>query len=199
MKHCLLSLLCWGAFCLAAPADDLADRLNNLTSLRADFNQVITDGHHQIIYQSTGKMALARPGKFRWETKSPTPQIVIATGKVIWLYDAELGQATRQSQTSEDARSPAMLLSQPNKALLDNFNITQLDADDFQLVPRHGPSYFKTVELKFKGTQLSSMKMQDKLDQTTEITFSHAILNPKLSDEIFEAKFPLGTEIIDNK
>ena len=43
-------------------------------------------------------MALERPGRFRWQTKEPMEQLVVADGQKMWVYDVDLEQVTVKKQ-----------------------------------------------------------------------------------------------------
>ena len=62
-------------------SSDLASLLNNIHSMRATFIQTTYDNYNKPIQKSYGRMALQRPGKFRWEVTKPIPQIIIANAK----------------------------------------------------------------------------------------------------------------------
>lgn len=34
-----------------------------------------------------GSMKVERPGKFYWETVSPSKQTIVTSGKTVWIYD----------------------------------------------------------------------------------------------------------------
>src|SRR3990167_5239597 len=77
--------------------DLLQKKLNTLQSMRANFTQVIYVKQREISH-SDGNMALQRPGHFRWQTKNPMAQIIVADGKKIWIYDVDLEQVTVKDQ-----------------------------------------------------------------------------------------------------
>src|SRR5687768_9284600 len=72
--------------------DTLNQLLRNIRSMRADFIQTLMDNNGKMIQQSWGKMALQRPGQFRWETKRPNEQLIVANGSRLWIYDPDLQQ-----------------------------------------------------------------------------------------------------------
>ena len=51
----------------AAPATVLDRYLSDLTTLRAEFSQVVTDGRGDEVQRARGSFVIQRPGKFRWE------------------------------------------------------------------------------------------------------------------------------------
>ena len=71
-------------------AQHLQQRLQAMKTYSASFQQKIL-GKKRVLSQSSGTMALQRPGKFVWNTLSPMKQRVVADGRQIWIYDVELG------------------------------------------------------------------------------------------------------------
>ncbi len=61
--------------------------------------------------RSYGKMALERPGKFRWEVTKPIPQLIIANEAKLWIYDPDLEQVTIRRLKVTSGETPALLLS----------------------------------------------------------------------------------------
>lgn len=67
----------------------LEDHLNRITSLRARFVQVSSNGAF-----AEGDLYLERPGRLRFEYDPPHPALLIANGVTLLYYDRELEQAT---------------------------------------------------------------------------------------------------------
>ncbi|MEO1041262.1 MAG: outer membrane lipoprotein carrier protein LolA [Pseudomonadota bacterium] len=59
--------------------------LDAISNLEAKFTQVAPSGS-----VSTGKLYLARPGRLRFEYDEPNPQLIVATGGLVYVHDAEL-------------------------------------------------------------------------------------------------------------
>ena len=95
----------------AGTSEDLAALLNNTQSMRANFRQTVYDNRGKVIQKSVGYMAMQRPGKFRWESTSPIPQLIIANDSRLWIYDPDLEQVTIRSLSKEIGETPALLLS----------------------------------------------------------------------------------------
>ena len=93
-------------------------------SIRADFLQILLDDNGEIIQESSGKVVILRPDKFRWDYKEPFPQQIIADGKKFWIYDSELEQVIVRSADQTVTDTPALILS-GKKALDENFIIKE--------------------------------------------------------------------------
>ena len=59
--------------------------LEAIANLEAKFTQVAPSGN-----VSTGKLYLSRPGRMRFEYDEPNPQLIVATGGLVYVHDAEL-------------------------------------------------------------------------------------------------------------
>ncbi|MAF75125.1 MAG: outer membrane lipoprotein carrier protein LolA [Idiomarinaceae bacterium] len=186
----------------AAPADSLqaAKRLNrlltNTKSMSADFSQT-TKGANSGTFK--GSMSVQRPNNFRWETKSPSQQLIVANDSTMWVYDKDLEQATKQTVDSQVGNTPALLLSgDPNK-IAQNFKITQPYANKnyYVLYPKASDASFKNLSMSFSGGKPVMMVLNDNLGQTTSIKFSNIKLNPNLGSGQFKFTPPKGVDVIN--
>lgn len=197
-KNWFISFCLFPVLVFADASTDLMNALGGLHTMRAHFMQNIHDSRGRVLDQSEGDMALQRPGKFRWEILQPQSQLVIANNNIVWIYDKDLEQATKQKQQNGNGLSPALLLSAPNEKLLQNFVITHPSENQFLLKPKKGAdALFSSLTLVFKGQELSSMRMEDKLGQLTQIKFYDIKLNQTLPSPLFVFTPPRGVDVID--
>jgi outer membrane lipoprotein carrier protein len=188
---------CWAA---ASPATEIDRYLTGLSSWSADFKQTINDGQGKVLRSAAGKFYLQRPGKFRWDYSDPSEQLVLADGKQIWFYDKDLAQANVRNMDATLASTPAMLLS-GSGSVSDQFDIKALPDDGglhwYQLIPKHPETDFQLVRLGFdKEGELASMFLADKLNQITQLTFTHPTKNPKFAPDLFTFSPPAGVDVI---
>jgi len=72
----------------AAPEADVAAALRvtrylaELSSLRAEFHQSVADARGRVIERAEGIMAIARPGRFRWDYRTPE-QLIVCDGQTV--------------------------------------------------------------------------------------------------------------------
>lgn len=194
MKKVLIFIFSLLFFC-SSWADEASDRLaqllNNLQSMQADFSQTTTDsGGSRILQKSTGQMALQRPGKFYWNaTTPPTKQILIADGTYVWVYDVDLAQATRQKLSDLKSTNPASLLSGTTEALQQRFNVTQIKKSEsgewFELRPKAKGDMFEWIQLHFQDNALTEMQLSDNLGQRSVLKFSNIKTNISLDSNLF--------------
>lgn len=182
--------------------DSLSQLLSNVRTLNSDFTQTMSDKNAKQIQHSTGHMALQRPGKFRWEVKKPTAQLVVTNGNRLWIYDPDLEQVTIRLLNNEVGDSPAMLLSHTNVALEKDFSVKSISGPSsatkwFLLIPKNKNSLFAQIRFGFIDNQIREMVLQDHLGHTTTIEFYNLKMNPTLSSSLFSFKPPANVDVID--
>lgn len=194
----------WMAPAFAATPDDTAavqrveGFLGQLVSLRAEFRQTVTDAGGRELERAEGTMAIARPGRFRWDYRVPSQQIV-SDGVTVWMYDVELEQVTVRAAGEALAGTPAMLLAGKGD-LKDEFEITTGGSQDgldwSRLTPRKPDGDFREVRLGFAGHDLRRMLLFDRLGQTTELEFLDVQRNSRVDDGLFKFKPPPGVDVV---
>ncbi len=171
-------------------AADLEQRLAQIKTLDADFKQVIVDENDQVIQESTGHVVISRPGKFRWQVKTPMEQLIVTNGERLWIYDPDLEQVQIKSADSVE-QTPALLLSGHENALLQQYQVSyskQGDQMHYQLIPDEDDSNFSRITLSFQGAALTGMELIDKLGQKTLIHFDHIRVNQAVKAGQFNFK-----------
>ncbi|MGA9853332.1 MAG: outer membrane lipoprotein chaperone LolA [Gammaproteobacteria bacterium] len=173
--------------------------LKNVHSLKADFTQVVLDTNLKQVKQSRGTLVIKRPDRFRWDYATPNPEIIVADGKRVWIYDVELQQVTVKPLNGTLAASPAVLLSGSND-VAKSFTVKDMGEENglnwVGLTPKVADTDFENVRLGFKGNNVSVMELKDALGNLTRITFSHLVLNPALPDSLFQFTPPPGADVI---
>lgn len=147
----------------------------------------------------SGSMMVQRPNKFRWHTKAPAEQLIVANNKTLWIYDPDLEQATRQAVDKQMANTPALLLSGDSKAIAKNFKVTQPKAsqDTFVLYPKSENAAFQSLALAFLNGTPKAMVLNDSLGQQTTITFKQVRLNKSIAAKNFKFSAPEGVDVIE--
>lgn len=185
----------------AAPADDLAQLLNSVRTMRANFTQTVYDNRGKAVQTSKGQMSLQRPGKFRWQVTSPIPQVVIANGTKLWIYDPDLEQVTIRSLQKSAGDTPALLLSDVDSVLTDAYNVMpspqKADGRTYTLVPKSADNMFASIKLAFVNNQVREMRLEDHLGHITSIKFQQIQTNIDLPDTLFTFKKPANVDVID--
>ncbi len=195
----LLALALLPALAQAGAIEQLHDFLKNTRSFKADFSQALLAKNGRKPQQSSGTVAVARPGKLRWEIAKPYPQLVVGDGERFWIHDPELQQVTVRKADKALGASPAALLSGSND-LERNFNLREAGEADglawVEATPKTGDSGFERVRLGFAGADLQAMELFDSFGQTTLVRFSRIERNPNLPAATFKFTPPAGADVI---
>ena len=184
----------------AGARDDLTAFTRGLKGLEGQFSQQVYDANGKRKETSSGRVALSAPRLFRWEYVKPFPQLIVADGKMVWVYDPDLQQVTKRPQGEEEQNSPLAALIDPSK--LDKEFVVKDLADEgglhwLQLTPREGAdASFQTARLGFDGQGLAQMRVVDALGQRTEISFQGWKRNPKFPDGTFRYSPPKGVDVV---
>ncbi|MFZ5560382.1 MAG: outer membrane lipoprotein chaperone LolA [Pseudomonadota bacterium] len=181
-------------------AASLVKLLGAVNSMQATFTQQTVDAKGRAQPLQSGTMSVKRPGLFRWEVQKPAPQLVMTTGKVLWIYDPELMQATKQKLDEQVGNTPALLLSGDPRQLGEAFAIAEEkgSADKvFVLQPQGKDALFEYLRVRFQGSKLIEMELADTMSQRTVIRFGDIRVNPALGAQHFEFVPPRGVDVID--
>ena len=108
--------------------------------------------------RSSGKVAVSAPRLFRWEYVKPYPQLIVADGKKVWVYDPDLQQVSVRPQGEEEQNSPLAVLIDPSK-LDAQFVVKEAGAADglnwLSLAPKDGnDAGLRSARLGFGKTGL---------------------------------------------
>lgn len=190
---------------------NLVKQLTGIQSLSANFEQTtkvtnskapqkkgLSAQHMNQTFK--GVMKVARPGKFFWETSTPSKQTIVTTGKTVWIYDPDLQQAIRQSLDEQVANTPALLLSGNTSQIMQSYRVTQPDRSKtyYTLYPKDSEGAFQSLTISFGANKAPSlMILQDSLGQTTYVRFNNVKLNAAIPASTFNFTPPKGTDIID--
>ncbi|MDI9240034.1 outer membrane lipoprotein chaperone LolA [Lysobacter sp. LF1] len=184
----------------AGARDDLNAFTKGLKGLSGQFSQRVFDPQGKLKENSTGKVALSAPRLFRWEYVKPYPQLIVADGKKVWVFDPDLQQVTVRPQGVEEQNSPLSALIDPAK-LDAQFTVQELDANEglqwMALTPKNeSEASFRSARLGFGQGGLVKMQVVDNLGQRTEIDFSGWKRNPAFPADTFRYTPPKGVDVI---
>ncbi len=197
----LLGTLCLSSLALASPESELTQQLNAFTTLTADYVQSVASDIGEVLQQSTGKVFIAKPGKFRWDQRAPMTQLILVNKNQVTVYDPELLQVSIRSFKNTLNETPAVLLSGDPEALIALFNISNIPSENptekwFKLESRNKDALTSMIILGFDHNKIGMMQLHDSLGHVTDIRFSHVLLGSKLSDVLFEFTPPKGVDVM---
>lgn len=202
-----LFLFCGLTSVSAEPLSDSHQVLNNFLkntkTLHANFQQELFDEKGQLLEKSEGEMYVQRPGKFRWDYRTPYRQLIVADGSIVWVHDVDLEQVSKKSLNKALGKTPAILLSTHTNTE-EEFFVNGLpspapDVTLLELRPKDAQAQFETIRINLKNEELISFELLDNLGQKTKMFFSNIEHNTKLAANLFIFVPPTGVDVIEEE
>lgn len=199
-KHIAASLLLFAAVSARADAvDTLREFVRDVKTGQADFTQTVTSPDGLKKKSSSGRFEFSRPNRFRFDYQKPFEQLIVADGQKVWIYDADLNQASSRQFSQALGSTPAALLA--GGSLDKEFDLAPLPAKDgldwAEAKPKAKDGSFKSVRVGFRGKQLASIEVVDAFGQRSLLQFNQFAGNVPLSTDAFVFKLPKGADLIE--
>src|ERR1039457_6899641 len=178
---------------------------NHLRSLEAEFTEVYRGSGME--RTETGTLWLKKPGKMRWEYRSPREKLFVSDGKDAWFYVPADRQARKTaSKKLEDVRSPLAFLLGKTKlekelqGLSLAPDVEPLAAGNMVLrgVPQALADRVSEVLLEVTPNyQIARLVVQEADGAATEYRFGAMKEDVAIGDGRFEFRPPAGTETVE--
>ena len=196
----LLFALLTSTVALAGAREQMSAFTRGLKGLDAQFQQRVYDPNGRQSETSSGNVKLSAPRQFRWEYQKPSPQLIVADGDHIWIYDPDLEQVTVRNQSMAEQSSPLAVLIDPS-ALDRQYKVSEGGRSNglqwLVLSPKKGEEApFQNARLGFGPAGLVRMELKDALGQRTVIGFSPWRRNPRFAAGTFKFTPPPGADVV---
>jgi outer membrane lipoprotein carrier protein len=200
------------AISAATPAPDVHtiaqavdERYNHLHTLQAEFTEIYRGAGTERI--ESGILWLKKPGKMRWEYRSPREKLFLSDGKDAWFYVPGERQVRRTAvKKLDDLRSPLAFLLGKTKlekelqGLSLAVDVAPLVAGDVVLrgVPKSLADRVSQVLLEITpGHWIVRILIEEVDGSVTEYRFSDQKEDVAVADSRFQFVTPDGVEVID--
>jgi len=180
---------------------------NHLRSLQAEFVEIYSGSGMD--RSEAGTLWLKKPGKMRWEYRSPKEKLFVSNGKDAWFYVPEDRQAHKESAKKlEDIRSPlAFLLGKTKlekelRGLSLAPDIAPMAAEDTVLrgVPRALADQIGEIVLEIApDSRIVRLIVQGVDGASTEFRFTDQREDLAVADSRFDFRVPMGTEVVEGE
>ena len=178
---------------------------NHLKTLQAEFTELYRGAG--IERSESGTLWLKKPGKMRWEYRSPTEKVFVSDGKDAWFYVPADRQARKMAAKKlEDVRSPLAFLLGKTKlekelaGLSLAPDVPPVQADDVVLrgVPEALSDRINQILLEVAPDHRIVRILVEQVDgSSTEYRFNGQKENVPVADSRFEFRPPPGTETVE--
>ena len=189
---------------IAARVDE---HYNRLHSLQAEFTETYRGSGMD--RSESGTLWLKKPGKMRWEYRSPKEKLFVSDGKNAWFYVPGDRQVRKESARKlEDVRSPLAFMLGKTKL--------EKELRGLSLAPDIEPATAGGLVLRgvptALGDQISEIVVEVTPDSriarliiagvdgsSTEYRFNNQKPDVAISDSMFGFQPPLGTEVVEGE
>ena len=188
-----------------AVAQAVDEHYNHLQSLQAEFSEIYQGSGTERV--ESGTLWLKKPGKMRWEYRSPEEKLFVGDGKNAWLYLPEEKQVRKSSMKNlDDLRSPLAFLLGKTKlekelqALSFAPDVRPWKAEDVILrgVPKGLEDRVSQVLLEITPDhQIARILIHGTDDSITEYRFNDQKENLEVPDSKFRFSAPAGSEVVE--
>ena len=188
-------------------AQAVDERYNHLRSLQADFTETYRGAGME--RTESGTLWLKKPGKMRWEYRSPKDKLFLSDGKDAWFYVPGERQVRRTAvKKLDDLRSPLAFLLGKTKlekelqGLSLAPDVVPLAAGDVTLrgVPKSLADRVSQVLLEITPEHWISRILIEEVDgSVTDYRFTNQRENVDIPNRQFQFAVPDGVEVIDGE
>jgi outer membrane lipoprotein carrier protein len=214
LRVLILSAVCVWLYASALPtfalpsvssvARQVDERYNHLQTLTADFTEIYQGSGME--RTESGTLWLKKPGKMRWEYRSPEEKLFLSDGHDGWLYLPTEKQVRKSSMKKlDDIRSPLAFLLGKTKlekelaGLSFAPDLQTWHPDDVILrgIPRGMEETLRQVVLEITPDHaIARILLYGTDDSITEYRFSNHKENVAVPDAKFRFSPPAGAEVI---
>ena len=187
-------------------AQSVDNRYNHIRTLQAEFTELY--GGAGMERTESGTLWLKKPGKMRWEYRSPKEKLFVSDGKTAWFYlpgDRQVRKAPVSKL--DDLRSPLRLLL--GKTRLEK------ELQGLSLAPDVAPLTLGNVMLRgipqgmadrasqvlleiTPESQIARIVIEEVDGSVTEYRFDQQRENVEASDQQFRFSPPPGVELVED-
>ncbi|MEO8156011.1 MAG: outer membrane lipoprotein chaperone LolA [Rhizobacter sp.] len=183
----------------ADAVDTLKDFVRDVKTGRADFTQTVTSPDGAKKKSSSGRFEFSRPNRFRFNYLKPFEQVIVADGQKVWIYDADLNQASSRKFSQALGATPAALLA--GGSLDSEFDLAALPTKDglewAEATPKAKDGAFKSVRIGFRAKVLASVEVVDAFGQRSLLQFTQFVGNEAMKADAFVFTVPKGADLIE--
>ena len=180
-------------------------RYNHLQTLQTDFTEIYRGAGME--RTESGTLWLKKPGKMRWQYRSPREKLFVSDGKFAWFYVPGEAQVRRTPvRQLDDLRSPLAFLLGKTKlekelsGLSPALDMAPRTAGNVVLrgVPRALADQVNQVLIEVTPANwIDRIILQGADGSSTEFRFQGQTEDEKIDDQNFRFAVPPGVEVID--
>jgi outer membrane lipoprotein carrier protein len=177
--------------CAEALTARVQARYDRMRELEARFTQRTFSALSPGGERTTGRVALAKPGKMRWSYETPEPSLVVSDGATLWIYDPRAREAQKLAVGEQFLSGAAFQFLLGSGRIADSFRVTAERCDapraTLELTPKNDATY-QALELEVDSAtgEAHATAVLDLFGNRTEVEFSEIRYDRGLDSGTFE-------------
>jgi outer membrane lipoprotein carrier protein len=191
------------------PAAEIAAALqkkyDTVRDFTADFVHESEGGLLRQKQTESGVVQVKKPGKMRWDYRTPEPKVFVSDGRRIYLHVPADNQVIVSPVPAEDQATTAVLFLVGKGNLTRDFTVAYADGGSpdtyvLRLQPKLPERDYDWLQLVVDRhtMQIRSLSAADSQGGRSTFQFSNFKENVGLSDKTFEFKIPKGADVTNH-
>jgi len=195
------------ADCGEAAAGRVQARYERVRDLSADFVQTtrsvaLGGGGASDAQEVRGRVHFAKPGRMRWEYRSPEPSLVVSDGGTLWIYDPAAKEVEILSVGAGFLSGAAIQFLLGEGKILETFRVTGkgCGGDPVTLVLRpREPATYERLELAVDAAsgEILETEVIDLFGNRTRVVFEGMSTNQDPPTTLFRLEPPEGVRVLE--
>jgi len=183
--------------------DSVESRYNGAQTLQVTFQETYF-GPNRGRQTESGDLYLRKPGRMRWDYKTPTGKLFLSDGKQVYFYNPTTNRAEKTKlRETEDMRAPLAFLLGKLDFSKDFTNFQLRNAGNeavITAVPKSDKLPYKQVEFTvspLKSYAIQRLVVTGQDGSLLTFSFGNEVVNPNLSEKLFRFQLPQGAQWVD--
>ncbi len=192
----------------AAVAAKIQTAYDKLNDLQADFVQTVRFQDFDTPYISKGTLFLKK-GKMRWDYHEPSRQQIVVEGEKVLYFIPEHKQVVKSRIGESDSHLPLQLLSGTGRLDQDfQISIEEESRPDqsisLRLIPKSKETQLTKViasvapSSQVEGLIIQKVTLFEENGNVSTFSFEGIKINKGFAEDVFNLKYPKGTEVIES-
>jgi outer membrane lipoprotein carrier protein len=188
--------------CAVALSARVQARYDRMRELEARFTQRTISALSPSGDVTSGRVALAKPGKMRWSYEKPEPSLVVSDGATLWIYDPRTREAQKLEVGEQYLSGAAFQFLLGSGRIAESFHVSADRCDAprarLTLTPKRDATY-QTLELEIDSAsgEAHATAVLDLFGNRTEVEFSEIRYDGGLDPSVFRFTPEPGVRVIE--
>ncbi|MBL8175042.1 MAG: outer membrane lipoprotein chaperone LolA [Bryobacterales bacterium] len=198
-----ISIFCFAQTSIVNSLKKVENRYNNIRTLRLDFEQTLFyAAQPSAKRKESGVLYLRKPGKMRWEYRTPSEKLFLSDGKDVYYYSSAANRVEKSKvKETDDMRAPLAFLIGRLDFQRDFREYRVREEKEGRWVtalPKSSKAPYREVQfLLLSDFRIGQLRVMGQDESVMDFYFRNETLNPPLSDSLFQFRAPKGAEFVD--